>query len=45
VSPSPPTRGVVRTGSTADVDRTAAELAASLDPGVPSADHTERGGR
>jgi NADH-quinone oxidoreductase subunit J len=45
VSRSLQARGVVRTGSTADVDRTTAELAAALDPGAPSADHTERGGR
>ena len=45
VSRSLQARGVVRTGSTTDVDRTTAELAAALDPGVPSADHTERGGR
>jgi NADH-quinone oxidoreductase subunit J len=45
VSRSLQARGVVRTGSTTDVDRTTAEMAAALDPGVPSADHTERGGR
>ncbi len=45
VSRSLQARGVVRSGSTTDVDRTTAELAAALEPGVPSADHTERGGR
>jgi len=45
VSRSLQARGVVRTGSTSDVDRTAAELEAALDPGAPSAGHTERGER
>jgi NADH-quinone oxidoreductase subunit J len=43
VSRSLQARGVVRTGSTTDVDRTSAELDAVLDPGAPSADHAERG--
>ena len=43
VSRSLQARGVVRTGSTAEVDRTSAELGAALDPGAPSADHAERG--
>ena len=43
VSRSLQARGVVRTGSTTDVDRTAAELEAALDPGAPSAEPRRAG--
>ncbi len=43
VSRSLQARGVMRTGSTTDVDRTTAELEGELDPGAPSADHADKG--
>jgi NADH-quinone oxidoreductase subunit J len=43
VSRSLQSRGLVRTSSTTDVERTTAELDSALDPDAPSAGHVERG--